>query len=183
MNGHYIRQIPPSHLAEMVRNHASCVENVQYWDQKDAPVAAGMRSLSSAWAKDEPLVQSAIALEQERVTSLAEFGRACEFFFAEEVEFDPAAVAKWKGQAHIGPMFDHFASFFSGKAVTTAAECESLLRGYQAQAGLDKLGPVVHPVRVALTGKTVGPGLFELMAVLGPERIVTRLGKAKEVLA
>ncbi len=41
--------------------------------------------------------------------------------------------------------------------------------------GLEKMGPVVHPVRVALTGKTVGPGLFELMSLLGPSRMVRRL--------
>jgi glutamyl-tRNA synthetase len=35
----------------------------------------------------------------------------------------------------------------------------------------------VHPVRAALTGKTIGPGLFELMEVLGKKRIEERLGK------
>jgi glutamyl-tRNA synthetase len=38
-----------------------------------------------------------------------------------------------------------------------------------------KPGEVIHPVRVAATGRTVGPGLFETLAVLGRERVLQRL--------
>ncbi|HCE00210.1 MAG TPA: glutamate--tRNA ligase, partial [Armatimonadetes bacterium] len=64
---------------------------------------------------------------------------------------------------------------------TSEEECEALLRQYAERAGFEKLGPVVHPTRVALTGKTAGPGLFELMAVLGPERMAPRLRRALEI--
>ncbi|MCH7945108.1 MAG: hypothetical protein IIC73_03720, partial [Armatimonadetes bacterium] len=49
-------------------------------------------------------------------------------------------------------------------------------------AGIEKFGHVVHPTRVALTGKTVGPGLFELMALLGPARITKRVERGKGLL-
>jgi glutamyl-tRNA synthetase len=39
----------------------------------------------------------------------------------------------------------------------------------------------VHPVRVALTGSTAGPGLFELMELLGRDRMIARLRRAKEL--
>jgi hypothetical protein len=42
---------------------------------------------------------------------------------------------------------------------------------------MEKLGPIVHPTRVAMSGKTYGPGLFELMAVLGPERVRARAAR------
>jgi len=42
-------------------------------------------------------------------------------------------------------------------------------------------GSVVHPVRVAVTGREIGPGLFESMAVLGRERTLTRLAHAVEL--
>ena len=67
--------------------------------------------------------------------------------------------------------------------VEQRGECEALLRRYQSDNGIEKLGPIVHPTRVALTGKAVGPGLFELMAVLGPARMVARLRRAQGVLA
>lgn len=183
MNGHYIRQKAPSELASMVRDYSSCVENQQYWAQKDPPMAEAMRLLVQTWESDPSLVSSAIALEQERVTTLAGFGPACSFFFVDEVEFDESAVAKWKGQPHVVPMLETFIGHFEGRSAASVEECEALLRDYQTKAGLDKLGPVVHPTRVALTGKTVGPGLFELMAVLGPQRLTARLRRALGVLA
>ena len=57
-----------------------------------------------------------------------------------------------------------------------------MVRGFAEAKGLEKLGPVVHPVRVALTGKTFGPGLFELMEVLGPQRMFARIERAKGML-
>lgn len=53
---------------------------------------------------------------------------------------------------------------------------EQAFRGLVAELGI-KTAELVHPVRAALTGKTVGPGLFELMEVLGKERIVKRLSR------
>ncbi len=183
MNGHYIRQMDPTSLATMVRDYSSCEENQGYWSQKGAnETVEGMRLLVSTWESDRPLVESAVTLEQERVASLPEFGTACSFFFVEDVDFDPKAVEKWKGQPHIKEMFDVFIAYFSTKESAAVADCEALLREFQAKAGFDKLGPVVHPTRVALTGKTIGPGLFELMAALGPARLVHRFERAKGIL-
>ena len=57
-----------------------------------------------------------------------------------------------------------------------------MVPAFVAKTGLEKLGPAVHPTRVALTGKTAGPGLFELMEVLGPDRMIQRLQRAKGML-
>lgn len=62
------------------------------------------------------------------------------------------------------------------------ADFEQTLRAWQEGAGLEKLGPVVHPVRVALTGRTFGPGLWELMAVLGKEKTASRLRAAGQLI-
>jgi glutamyl-tRNA synthetase len=45
------------------------------------------------------------------------------------------------------------------------------------QTGL-KLGKIAQPVRVALTGKTASPGIFEIIVILGAERVIPRLEKA-----
>jgi len=60
--------------------------------------------------------------------------------------------------------------------------CESMVKEFAEKHGFEKIGPIVHPTRVALTGKTVGPGLFELMSVLGVERMVNRLQRAKGMI-
>jgi glutamyl-tRNA synthetase len=55
------------------------------------------------------------------------------------------------------------------------APYEAALRRCQEELGLEKFSAVVHPTRVKLSGRTAGPGLFELMAVLGPAEVARRL--------
>ena len=46
-----------------------------------------------------------------------------------------------------------------------------------------KLGKIAQPLRVALTGKTASPGLFEIMDILGKERVMARLKRARDYMA
>jgi glutamyl-tRNA synthetase len=186
MNGHYIRQQTPENLLGRLEALISDPETRQYWESKQ--VADGDRTLEyldlliKAAAKDRELVLGAIKLEQERVTTLAEFGPACAFFFVDEVEMDSKAVEKWFGENHVPDLLDGLGEFLASRSTVGPAECEAFLRDYASRKGFEKLGPVVHPTRVALTGKTVGPGLFELMSLLGPKRMMQRIDKAKELL-
>ena len=43
------------------------------------------------------------------------------------------------------------------------------------------MGPLVHPIRVAVSGRADGPGLFEMLALLGRDRVVARLRRAAEL--
>jgi len=54
---------------------------------------------------------------------------------------------------------------------------EDVFKNVMDQTGL-KLGKIAQPVRLALTGKTASPGIFEIIAILGPERVIPRLEKA-----
>ena len=62
----------------------------------------------------------------------------------------------------------------------TMEASEKVVRTVAASHHREK-GEATHPVRVALTGREVGPGLFELMSVLGRERVARRFAKAKEL--
>ncbi|MBC8064749.1 MAG: glutamate--tRNA ligase, partial [Chlorobia bacterium] len=115
--------------------------------------------------------------------TLADFGEACEFFLVDQVEFDQKAVEKWFGQEHVGQLFDFLLERFSASSTASVEWCEGLIKEFAEENGFEKIGPVVHPTRVALTGKTVGPGLFELMSVLGTARMIKRLERAKTMLA
>jgi glutamyl-tRNA synthetase len=109
-----------------------------------------------------------------------EFGEAVEFFLVDDPVMDEKAVAKWLTQPHVPALFAAIAANPPAPAlpeVEIRNHYDAVLRAFAADNGFDKLGPVVHPTRVALTGKTVGPGLFELMAILGPDRIAARLAK------
>lgn len=183
MNGHYIRGLSAHELESRLVGYVNSEEVFEYWGRPEfaeAGIAASLQQLKTALTEDRHYAMSAVLLEQERVVTLADLGAATAFFFQEEPPMDPKAVEKWFGEAHVGEMFDHILGSLNGEMSTTA--CESLVRDYAVKLGLEKLGPVVHPIRVALTGKTVGPGLFELMSVLGPKRMAKRLERAKTLL-
>jgi len=56
----------------------------------------------------------------------------------------------------------------------SAASLEKIIREWTKNNGL-KTKDVFHPLRVAITGRTIGPGLFETMEVLGKEKVIQRL--------
>ena len=105
------------------------------------------------------------------------------YTFGDLPHMDEKAVQKWFFQPHTIALFDEMIEKCSTSfgEDTMISDYEAALRGFQEAHGLEKLGPVVHPTRVALTGKTTGPGLFELMGVLGPERMKKRFQHAKEL--
>ncbi len=185
INGHYIRTLGIDDLMARLVGLVNMPDQHAYWTHEDREEnkLSDINLLKSALSKDFEYVKQCVLLEQERVATLVDFGDACKFFFLEEVEFDETAVAKWKGQGHIVEMLDHVAKEVAtfGDAIS-AESCEKIIRDFAAFKEFGKLGPVVHPIRIALTGKSTGPGLFELMHVLGPERMSVRLRRAATVL-
>jgi glutamyl-tRNA synthetase len=186
MNGAYLRSLTLDELVERIRTYVIAPDTKAYWlsEAHSSPSTwDDLCLLANALETDTAYAAKAVGLEQERVTTLAEFGAATRFFFVPEVEFDPKAVEKWKGQPHTEEMFLRFMEDIKGYGPGISAEgCEQIIRAFAAEREFEKLGPVVHPTRVALSGKTVGPGLFELMSVLGPERMISRFTKAIPVL-
>lgn len=206
MNGHHIRDLPLEALADEIAAYVTRSETMAFWNSREpepgepAPVktptsevAGHLGLLAAALREQRDYALRAIALEQERVDTLAGFGEGCAFFFQEEPPMDEKAVAKWLRQDHVPELLD----FLIGRISEPRAElpglplqaesasigwCESLIRQFAELKGFDKLGPVVHPTRVALTGKTFGPGLFELMSVLGPERMLARFQRVRALL-
>ncbi len=182
MNGHYLRQLSPNQLSAQVFAFASSPETLAYWSQADRASEGTTEALDHLAKQDHEYAARTLVLEQERVHTLAEFGPACAFFFQEEPPFDEKAVEKWFGEPHVSELFEHLIGQLASFAEISVAECEDLVRAFAVKLGIEKLGSVVHPTRVALTGKTIGPGLFELMSVLGPPRMTKRLQRALKLV-
>ncbi len=143
---------------------------------------AGLAKLAEQLNHNQAYALSAMMLEQERVQTLAEFGPACSFFFGDEVDFDSKATEKWFAAPHVRALLEHFVFALQGRENIAVEECDALVRQWAEANGYEKIGPVVHPTRVALTGRTFGPGLFELMSLLGPDRMTKRFRAAMEIL-
>jgi glutamyl-tRNA synthetase len=200
LNGHRIRQMSPDALLDEILAYIETPYTKEYWidyvEEDPMPNKAPVKGIDvwsrlhlfrEAAQKDRGYALLSVALEQERVQTLADFGEACEFFFVDQVNFDQKAVDKWLHQEHVPKLFDFLTSRLTSprepNTGTASVEwCESMVKEFAEANGMEKIGPVVHPTRVALTGKTVGPGLFELMSVLGPERMVKRLARARAMI-
>lgn len=99
-------------------------------------------------------------------------------FFFREVEHDPAASVRYLTPA-AAPLLAAYADALAALDPFDAKTIEAALRRVCAEAGVDARA-LIHPARVALTGKTTGPGLFELTELLGRERVLRRLRRAAE---
>lgn len=164
MNGEYIRRMSVEELAEKLS--PMMIE----WSWIDADY--------QPWGKD--YVRSAVELMQERLKKLPEMREGGAFFFEEPTEYDPAGVKKrFKGDDLLDQM--------RGAAVAMA-ECEWTHDGIEEaiRGTAEKFdcgaGKIIHPVRLSVSGMTGGPSLFEMLLLIGRERVVQRIERAIEWL-
>ena len=103
----------------------------------------------------------------------------CSFFFTEDYPFDEKAVEKRLRKEGVKELLLDLAGRFEKLEPFTAAAGEEMVKGLSQGQGM---GPWVHPIRVAVSGRTEGPGLFEMLQLLGRERTVARLRRAAAML-
>lgn len=115
---------------------------------------------------------------QERCKTLVEMAQGMAFYFKEELEFDEKAWEKFL-RAETKPLLEQLLSNLGKLENYTTAEIETVINAVAGQSGV-KLGQLAQPVRVALTGKTISPGIYEVIMLLGKERTLARLESAIE---
>ncbi len=133
---------------------------------------------------EQQRVLDAIApLAQERMVVLSEAVGLLGFLFREEPEYDEAAVAKQLTGPDAVEVLDAAAAALTALPDWTTEAIEAALR----QALVEELGrkprQAFGPVRVAISGRTVSPPLYESMELLGREASLARLAAAREVAA
>jgi len=117
-----------------------------------------------------------------RAKRLTDFAPQAAFFFRDAVEFDEAAVTKHlraEGMAATLTVLDGALTALPDFDVVST---EAALRAVAEARGI-KAGALIHAVRVAVTGKTVSPGLFEVLALVGRLRVHERLAAAVRRIA
>jgi len=161
MNGVYIRSLSPDEFFDAAQPYLM------------TDVAAG-----EALIGNEDYVRAILPLVQERVKKLLEVVELTKFFFADGLEYDP--------QMLIGKKMDKDATVKALKAAQQRLEAlkafdtdslEAVLRPLAPALEL-KTGQLFGVLRVAVTGQTAAPPLFETMAVLGRERSLKRIAAA-----
>lgn len=115
-----------------------------------------------------------------RVKTLQEVADASTYFFKDITEYDAKGVAK-----HFKPesvaILEQCIAAIEADDVYDLATTEAAYNKIAADNDLS-LGKVIHPTRLALTGRTVSPGMFDVMVLLGKEKTLDRLHKAVEYI-
>ncbi len=124
---------------------------------------------------DREYVLSIIKLFQDRLSTLNDFPQRADYFFLDEIEIEPEARKKFLTR-DFSKEFKLFLERLDELEQFDAAHIESAFRNLVGELNLETK-ELIHPIRVALTGKTVGPGLFDLMHHLGREKVKKRLSR------
>ena len=129
---------------------------------------------------DDPVLVAAAPLVQERSVVLSDAARMLAFLFVDAVEVDPDAAAKNLG-ADAEPVLSAALKGLTGLADWTAPAIEESLKASLVDGLGLKPRKAFGPVRVAISGRTVSPPLYESLELLGRERSLARLGAGVEV--
>ncbi|MSQ34177.1 MAG: glutamate--tRNA ligase, partial [Dehalococcoidia bacterium] len=165
MNGIYIRQLSLEELTDRLM-----------------PFLETWQARNEAPHFSRSLVRQTVPLIQERLRRLDEAPSLTDFFFVDELSYDAALLVPKAMESPLARQAlerTREASFQLGDWTPEALEAS--VRGLAQELGL-KPGPYFGAIRVAITGRTVSPPLFQTMAVLGKGRCLQRLDAAIEKL-
>jgi glutamyl-tRNA synthetase len=127
-----------------------------------------------------PRMESVIKTLQPRSKTLKDMAADALFYFAEDIVYDTQAARKFlvpasrKSIALLIEQLQNLREF-------TEENLEQAFKTVMERTGL-KLGKIAQPVRVALTGRTASPGIFEIISIIGKEKVVARLQKAVDYI-
>ncbi len=121
-------------------------------------------------------IDSVIETLQPRSKTLAGMADASLFYFEDDIVYEEKAARKFLKPAVLEPL-RLLAEGLASSADFSEKALEDVFKSVMDSTGL-KLGKIAQPVRVALTGKTASPGIFEIIAIIGKDRVLQRLDKA-----
>jgi len=159
LNSHYIKEENPHRVAE---------EILPFLRKKGYPV------------EDLNYVAKIVMTLQTRSKTLVDMANAAEFYFKEDIIFEKKAAKRYL-KPEMCEVFQSLINGLDGLYPFDKATVERVFRDIQNRTSLS-MAAFAQPVRVALTATTVSPGLFEVMEVLGKERVIRRLKKAIEYI-
>jgi len=166
LNGLYIRELPPEELFDRV---------VPFW------VRSGLVQEEEVDGRREWLLKL-LELLRERAKRLTDFAEGAEYFFRDPETYDPKGQEKhWKDRKQTAERLKLLREKLAEVEPFEEAPVEAVVRGLAEELGISA-AKLIHPTRLAVSGRTFGPGLFEMLALLGRKTVLRRLNRAIEFL-
>lgn len=164
MNGEYIRKADPDRLCSLV---------VPYL------VGAGLVP-SDASPAEMAYVRQVAGLITDRMKLLCEAPELSRYFFIDPAEPDEKGRKKWLvGSGATDLLTACEAAMAAVQADFTPSAIEEAVNQLAESRGIGR-GPIIHTLRVAVSGQTTGPSLFDMLAVMGAQRVLRRVARARE---
>ncbi|MBS0153612.1 MAG: glutamate--tRNA ligase [Nitrospira sp.] len=161
VNAEYIKTSPPSSVAKAL---------VPLLEQ--AGLTMEVEAVSEEW------LAQLVVLVKERAKTLIDMVEWVKPYFGQVAPFEEEAAKKFLTPA-VAPLLQRLVTRFEAFPSFSKPAWEESFKKLVEEEGI-KMGALAQPVRVALTGRTASPGLFEVMEVLGRERTLFRLRKGIE---
>jgi glutamyl-tRNA synthetase len=138
----------------------------------ESPAGAGVRNK----------VRAVLAAAGDRVKIAGDILEYADLFLADDrLRYDEKAFDKSLRNPGAAELLARFRDRLAAAEAFDAASLEALMHTFVADQGI-KIADIIHPVRVALTGKSVGFGLFDTLAILGKPQSLARVDRALEIV-
>jgi glutamyl-tRNA synthetase len=122
-----------------------------------------------------------VEIVRTRVKTLAEIADASDYFFSDDFTYEEKGVRKHFSKSGVDRLLSAAAQRLEPLEPYETRVLEDAYRDLSTKLGVSA-GEIIHPTRLALSGRTMGPGLFELMAVLGKKKTLQRLERAVQFI-
>jgi glutamyl-tRNA synthetase len=167
-NGVYVRQMNDDQLALAI---------LPWLEADDSVIPASARPI------DRPYLASIIPLERDRLKRLSDAPGMLSFFFEDQLAYDASSLVQ-KGMDPPGTLAALGEALLAAEITEdwTVDSLESVYRRLAERLAL-KTGQLFGAIRVAVTGRTAAPPLFDTLAVLGKERCLSRLRYSVDLLS
>ena len=163
LNGHYLRTMELQTVTERV---------LPFFQKNEKIWAAYQKSLLK--------IEDVVALVRDRVKTLQEIVEASVYFFLEDFPYDEKGVKKHFSRENTGAILNETAKTLEKvepfKTEKLKEELQSLGRKLEVS-----LGKINLPTRLVVTGRTMGPDLFDIISLLGKEKVLARFQRAREL--
>jgi glutamyl-tRNA synthetase len=159
VNSHYIKTGIPLRLLKELK-----------------PILIAEKLITDASSVNDEEIAKVAPLLQERSKTLVEMAKGMEFYLLKDIKCDEKAVDKFFTPS-IKPVLERLINMLENTDDFSHSSIEGIFNKIVSEFNI-KLGNIAQPVRLALTGKTVSPGIFEVILVLGKDRVIGRLKTA-----
>ena len=163
LNGEYIRMMSVEDLADMILPRLQKVEYIS----------------ESPTDEEKSYLLRVTALIHDRMVKLSEAPDLASFFYTDDFDYEEKGIKKHLAKDTTPALLNAVIEKLTSIQNWTLESVDAAVREAGASLGMEG-GKIIHPVRMSITGRTWGPGLFELMEVIGRDRCIARLKKVAE---